>query len=279
MYCDFIEIGTSDFDTEIEKNDNKKGISVEPIQYYLDRIPNKKDCNKLKLGISNYNGKCTVHYLSEQTIQKYDFPFWVRGCNTINSFHKQVSDLCYYKGVNIEDITEKDEVDVLTLYTLMMKYEVVGVYFLKIDTEGHDTVILERFFEEVQDRMYLPHVIKFESNELSTNENVYNIIHKFQSIGYEMFDKNLTDTVLKLNLKKLKNKTKFTPAIQNYYIMDYPLHYSVSNLPHENTLEGAKEYCIEHHCSGVTLDDGVYQVRDGEYMNYVEGNTSSWVFI
>jgi hypothetical protein len=48
-FYDFIEIGTSDFDTEIEKKDNKIGISIEPIKYYLDRVTNKPNCIKLNI--------------------------------------------------------------------------------------------------------------------------------------------------------------------------------------------------------------------------------------
>ena len=66
VFYDFIEIGTSDFDTEIQKNDNKCGVSIEPIKYYLDKLPNKENCIKLNMGISNYNGKCVVNYLSEK---------------------------------------------------------------------------------------------------------------------------------------------------------------------------------------------------------------------
>ena len=38
-HYDFIEIGTSDFDTLIEtSNDNTVGISIEPIKYYINRF-------------------------------------------------------------------------------------------------------------------------------------------------------------------------------------------------------------------------------------------------
>lgn len=277
-FYDFIEIGTSDFDTEIDKNDNKIGISIEPIKYYLDRISNKQNCIKLNLAISNYNGKCTVNYISEQTINKYNFPGWVKGCNSINTYHKTVKNLCEERGIDIEKISQHDSVDVTTLYTVMYALSIGGVYYLKIDTEGHDTIILKKFYEEIQNTIYLPHVIQFESNVLSTSEDINNIIILFTSIGYDLMEKGI-DTILKLNLKNIQNKTKFTETIQNYYIMDHPLNYSLSNLPHENTLESAKEYCIKHNCSGITLQDGIFQVRNGKYINYFKGNIYSWIFI
>ena len=279
MFYDFIEIGTSDFETEMEKNDNKIGISIEPVKYYLDRIPNKKNCIKLNLGISDYNGKCVVNYLSEQTIQKYDFESWARGCNSINSYHKTINNLCISKGIDIEKISDQDSVEVTTLYTLMNKLCISGVYYLKIDTEGHDSTILTKFYQELQDNIYLPHVILFESNELSSDAAVNNIITLFKNIGYDLIVK-ANDTILKLNLSNIKNKTKYTPAIKNYYIMDYPLNYSLTNLPHKNSLESAKEYCIKNNCSCVTLQDGIYQVRKGKYINYVnDDNIYSWIFI
>lgn len=278
LFYDFIEIGTSDFNTEIEKKDEKVGISIEPIKYYLDRIPEKENCIKLNIGISDYNGTCIVNYLSEETIKKYNFPEWTRGCNSINSYHKTVNGMCIEKGLDIEKVSEKNSVDVSTLYTVMNKLLIDGVYFLKIDTEGHDTVILKKFHEEIQNNMHLPHVIQFESNVLTTEEDVNHIINIFTNIGYDLIEKG-HDTILKLNLNNIQNKTKFTPAINDYYIMDHPLNYSVSNLPHENTLESAKEYCIQHNCSGITLQDGVYQVRSGKYINYFKGDISSWIYL
>lgn len=279
VFYDYIEIGTSDFDTEIEKKNNKIGISVEPIKYYLDRLPNKKNCLKLNLGISNYDGLCNVNYLPEKIISEYRFPDWVRGCNSVNSYHKTVTNLCIEKGIDIKDVSASDSVNVLTLHSLMDKLSLSGVYFLKIDTEGHDAVILKHFYEENKDNTLLPHFIQFESNVLSTNESVDEIISLFSGIGYDLIDKNTSDTFLRLNLKKLSNKNKYTQAIKNYYIMDYPANYSITNLPHANTLESAKEYCLRNNYSGVTLENGIYQVRNGKYIDYHEGNIYSWIYM
>ena len=59
-HYDFIEIGTSDFDTLIEtSNDDTVGISIEPINYYINRLPNKKNivkytCTGKSKGFSNW---------------------------------------------------------------------------------------------------------------------------------------------------------------------------------------------------------------------------------
>lgn len=90
-FYDFIEIGTSDFDTEIQKaTDNTIGLSIEPIKYYLDKLPNKLNIQKLEMAISNENGNCLIYYMPIETINKYNFPKWFRGCNSINDYHSTV---------------------------------------------------------------------------------------------------------------------------------------------------------------------------------------------
>lgn len=175
-FYDFIEIGTSDFDTEIEKMDSKYGISIEPIKYYLDKLPNKQHCIKRNIAISNYSGTCCVYYLSEKTIQTYGFPYYVRGCNSINSYHKTVTKLCNDKNLKIEEISEKEEIPVQTLVQTMDEMNIEGVYYLKIDTEGHDTSILKKFYEENTCNKYLPHVILFESNILSKKKKLKRLL-------------------------------------------------------------------------------------------------------
>jgi hypothetical protein len=187
--------------------------------------------------------------------------------------------MCKNAGIDIEKISEKDSVEVMTLYQIMKTQGVDGVYFLKIDTEGHDPVILRKFDEELDDNKYLPHVIQFESNVLSAKEDVEHIIELFTKKGYDVIEKR-HDTLLKLNLQKIENKTTFTSAIHKYYIMGYPDNYNIRKLPHENTLESAKEYCVRHNCSGITLQNGIYQVRGGKYMQYYnDAELVSWIFI
>lgn len=53
---DFIEIGTADFDTLIETADNTvRGLTIEPLNYYLKRLPCRKNIIKINAAISNYD--------------------------------------------------------------------------------------------------------------------------------------------------------------------------------------------------------------------------------
>jgi len=279
MFYDFIEIGTSDLCTEIQKTDEKIGISIEIVKYYLDKLPNKQNCIKLNMGISDHNGNCKIHYIPEYTLLKYNLPTWVKGSICINSYHPLVMKVCKEMNLNIEDLAVVEEIELHTLHYVMDKYQVEGLYFLKIDTEGHDCVILNNFFKNIRSNKDLPFMIMFESNILSNPTDVDTIIQLYGEKGYDLVHKDESDSILLLNLKRLQNKSQFTNGIKNYFIYDYPPNYSITNLPHDNSLEGAKEYCIAHNCSGVTLENGIFQVRNGANMNYVKNDTLiSWVY-
>lgn len=279
MFLDFIEIGTSDFDTEIQKYPTKRGLSIEPVKFYLDRLPDTPTCKKLNMGISNYNGTGTVNYLSEETIAKHSFPSWVRGCNSINSYHSTVSKLCKVRQVRIEDITSSYDIPICTLECVLTEQKVSGVYYLKVDTEGHDSIILKHFFSAMTP-LTMPHVILFETNCLSKSSDVEEVISLYEGVGYDKIYRNADDTMLQLNLRRLRSKRQFTDQIDKYYIMDYPAGYSPYSLPHENTLEAAQDYCRKNNYSGVTFQDGVYQVRSGPYLKYCsEIPCRSWAFM
>jgi len=279
-FLDFIEIGTSDFETEIENATNiTKGMSIEPLKFYLDKLPNKQNVTKLNIAISDENGECIVYYVPEETIIKYNFPNWVRGCNSINSYHKSVYNLIIERGLIIKDIIMSYNISKKTLYDTMNEYNINGIFYLKIDTEGHDCIILTKFLKDITDNEMLPHKILFESNSLTDRNDVINIIISCLHKGYDIIKSDF-DTLLYLNLNRIQNKTKFTECIDSYYIMDYANNYDPISLPHENTLEAAKKYCIEHKLSGVTFQYDRYEVRCGTYLK--KDNSSkvkSWVFL
>lgn len=116
-FLDFIEIGTSDFETEIQNATNiTKGMSIEL-----------------------YN-------------------------------------LIVEKGLIVKDIIMSYNISKKTLYDTINTYNINGVFYLKIDTEGHDCTILTKFLKDITDNEMLPHKILFESNSLTDRIDFINII-------------------------------------------------------------------------------------------------------
>ena len=178
---DFIEIGTSDYETLIETaDDTTTGISVDSVKYYIDKLPNRKNVKKLNLGISNENTFLDVYYIPEKTIKENNLPYWVKGCNSINDYHPL--------HVDVHKYCEIEKVKVITTYELFYQNSVRNVRFLKIDTEGHDCIILKTLFFYIKylPIIFYPKKILFETNRWTKHKDVDEIILLFSSLGYKL---------------------------------------------------------------------------------------------
>ena len=142
MNYDFIEVGTSDFDTLTQDaTDNCIGLCIEPIKFYLDRLPNKPNVKKINSAIS-FDGKVgrdKVCYIPLKTIQKHNMPLWLRGCNSMGDYHYQ------HKENNLQSLVEIIDVDTIPLGDIFDQHNVDTLTILKIDTEGGDCFILNSF--------------------------------------------------------------------------------------------------------------------------------------
>ncbi len=285
MFYDFVEIGTSDFHTLIERaDDNTIGLSVDPIKLYLDRLPQPRACTKLAAAISDHDGETVAYYIPPERINAYGLPDWVRGCNSIGAPHASVAIMLREMGLAEKDVVVEQPIPCLRLTTLLDQVRALGVYLLKTDTEGHDTVILNDFFN-CAERALWPHELVFETNILSDQETVHKLIARLITAGYDIVQASTgggaTDTFLRLNLRRLKYKSAFTMDLAGYHLGAYPEGYDPANPPHENTPEAASAWCIEHGCSGVTFTNDRFEVRNGAHLIRETGGAHvvSWVYL
>lgn len=179
-----IEIGTSDFRTQAGQ---VPGIFIEPVKYYFDRLP---ECNKVNCAISNYEGVIDIYYLTDEEITKYDLPPWVRGCNSVWVPHPSVMRLLVERNIDIQ-IIRYERVQVRRIKSIIDDHNVTEIDFLKIDTEGHDCIILNDFLDTVDIK---PRKIQFEANILSNAGEVNDLVKRVQSMGYKTFRTN-TDVI------------------------------------------------------------------------------------
>lgn len=186
MKYDFIEIGCSDFETLIQEDcTNKTGVSIEPIKYYIDKLPNKDNIKKLNWAISDYNGLIDVYYINENNMKKYSFPDWVKGCNSVNKHHSSVLKLVKENNIPLE-VFSIDRVEVHDIEYLFNFLDLESVQFLKIDCEGHDPTIVNSLINYCKNNLSkFPKLIEFENNELSDKEQIKELIIRLNSFGYE----------------------------------------------------------------------------------------------
>jgi FkbM family methyltransferase len=201
MNYDFIEIGTSDFGTLIQEADNTTvGISIEPIKYYLDRLPNRDRVKKINCAVSldGKLGRAKLYYIPEVLIKRYDLPFWIRGCNSIGDYHYQ------HKQLNLQHLVRIIKVDTVPLANILQEHNVEEIKILKIDTEGSDCFILQSFIPALQIRpkLFWPKQIQFESNVLTSKLVVDETIILYTNLGYKVVERGKEDTILLLEASK-----------------------------------------------------------------------------
>jgi len=190
---DFIEIGTSNFNTLIQNSNNEYGISVDGVDYYLKDLPDKPNVKKINVLISNINSFMEIYYIPENIIIEKNLESWFKGCNSINNYHP------LHIKHNLQHLVIKEKVKVITTYELFYYNKVKKVNFLKIDAEGHDYIILESLFEYLKNLpiIFYPNKILFESNENSNIHDIDDIIDKYISIGYKLSSRGY-DSIIEL---------------------------------------------------------------------------------
>lgn len=132
-----------------------------------------------------------IYYITEDNIKKNNLQEWFKGCNSIGKYHP------LHIKHNLKHIVTKQNVKVIAAYELFYTNNVKKVEYLKIDTEGHDYIILNSLCEYIK---YLPNDFKpnkilFESNEHTNKNDVNNIINNLISIGYTLKKKGY-DTLM-----------------------------------------------------------------------------------
>lgn len=185
MDYDFIEIGTSDFDTLIElASDDTIGISIEPLQVYLDNLPDKKNVVKLNAAMSadSSSDNIEIYYIPPNVIDENNLEQCLRGCNKIGSYHP------LHLSYDLTRYVKIDKVKQITFNELYNNYNIHKVQQLKIDTEGFDCHILQQFliFLKDKDTSFYPKKITFETNTNTDINFIHQTIRDFLDIGYTL---------------------------------------------------------------------------------------------
>jgi hypothetical protein len=206
---DFIEIGTSDFDTEIQTcPDSSRGLAVDALQLYLDRLPSKPNVTKVCAAVTGVvkEGAPTtmdVFYVEPDDIRKHGLPAWVRGCNSVEKPHPQAMHELRIRRV--EHLCRRATVPVLSIEQLMDTYGVREVGYLKLDTEGHDCVILEGLVDAcMKCPRRWPTSILFECNVLTNEADVNRTIQKLTDVGGYTLVSRTSDDVMMIRTERLE---------------------------------------------------------------------------
>ncbi len=142
MHFDFVDIGTSDFETSLDlRTNNQTVLLVEPLFSYLANLANGEGIFKAPFAVSNQAGFNKIYYVEESDIQTNNLPAWVKGCNSIGEKHITVTKLLNERGLPVI-LIKSQSIRLITFKQLVEIYAITSIGQLKIDTEGHDHFIL-----------------------------------------------------------------------------------------------------------------------------------------
>lgn len=199
---DFIEVGTSDFNTIIEScPDDTRGISIEPLKFYLNNLPNKPFVKKLAFALVPFpTSPIDVYYIEPELIGRPELELYgyMRGCNSVGKPHEfHVSYTGYSSGYEDEHTTYRNlieeglvtiaKVPTLTYSQLMGIYDIEYVRIIKLDTEGQDSALLNSILDYYEtSKKQLPSIIEFETNGHNQYEDLIQVCLRLMSLNYKL---------------------------------------------------------------------------------------------
>lgn len=183
MNLDFLEIGTCDYDTEIEAcSDSAIGISIEPVKYYLDKLPTKPNVIKINGAISldGTKGEIDVFYVPPNLVESNNLEWYIRGCNSVGKYHD------YHISKNITHLVVKERVPLIPIADLFDQYSITSINLLKIDTEGADCRILNQLWDYLDGKpsTQYPEKVIFETNLHTSEEEILKTVERSCGLGY-----------------------------------------------------------------------------------------------
>lgn len=199
MIFDYVDIGTSFFHTSAEiKKENENVLLVEPITHYLEKLPSTTGIVKANFAISNQKGFLDLFYVPLETTANLNLPSWIYGCNKLGSKHPTAETVL--KQLNLPNYMISIKVPTITFNDLIYIYSIEQIKHLKVDTEGHDHVILKMVYESITLKKIPPmQTIQFEYLTAFDNINELNdIIHLFLQIGYKIEQYDSDNKILSL---------------------------------------------------------------------------------
>jgi hypothetical protein len=142
MKYDHVDIGTCDFEVaDGVFSPDKNYLLVEPMKEYLDRLPTGDNIKKENSACSNQCGSFEIFYVPEAVILENNLPLWMKGCSKVNEPHKIVLSYLMSCGID-QSVIKSKTINVISFNKLVEKYSIEHITNLKIDTEGHDHIIL-----------------------------------------------------------------------------------------------------------------------------------------
>ena len=180
MMYDYVDIGTSNFDTSLDvATDTDNIILVEPIKRFLDELPSGDNIIKVNCAIGSKPSTDVIYCVNPELAVAQHFT----GCNQIGKIHPLLKQEIDSQHLQLSDIIA-EPIEIITFQQLCEQYDITWIAQLKIDTEGHEAIILKQVLQRIKTRELVVDEIKFEYNYLSDKQVLDHLILAFKEIKY-----------------------------------------------------------------------------------------------
>lgn len=195
-HFDFIEIGTSGFDTLIEAaSDSLRGLSVEPLKHLQDTLPNRNNVKKVSCAIGDEPGWKDIYYLPTYfmefngiDLKDYSEAQFLYGLGRIGEMSQDVVNRFGSTGYMPPYLlyVKRTLVPMKTVAQIYSEHAVNGVTLLKLDCEGFDYRIMLAAFDFYESsNISFPIIIEFENNSDYRAASV--VVERLLSLGYMVY--------------------------------------------------------------------------------------------
>ena len=195
-HYDFIEIGTSGFDTLIEAApDNLWGLSVEPLKHLQDTLPNRDNVVKVSCAIGDEPGWKDIYFLPSAFMEYNDVALkdfseaqFLYGLGRVGEVSQDVVRRLSNSGLMPPYLlyVERSLVHMKTVAQLYSENAILGVSFLKLDCEGFDYRIMQSAFNYFESsKATFPIFIEFENN--SDHASADAVVNRLLALGYHVY--------------------------------------------------------------------------------------------
>jgi FkbM family methyltransferase len=209
-HYDFIEIGTSGFDTLIQLADNSHfGLSVEPLKQLQNMLPDRRNVRKVSSAIGGSSGWMSIYYVDPDFLNSEGISIdedsddrMLYGIGRMGEMTPIFGNIIKKTGYLPAFLmhTKRDLVPIKTVNQLFSEHNVDSVLYLKLDCEGFDNTILRAALTYFADnKKTYPTYIEFENNSdfsgaeqiilslLQLRYNIYSYFWDAIAVGNESF--------------------------------------------------------------------------------------------
>jgi FkbM family methyltransferase len=199
MKYDFVEIGTCYYDTCVDEYGlDSTGLLVEPVKEFYDVLPYSKTVLKENCAITDKDGEVkftvalpdAIKYISGKIVKEitkdnltYENHMEKNGDTLVGGW-SSVSTNAYQITPNVLKKAKEITVKSMSFLSLVSKYDITEIDYLKIDTEGCEAVILKDIIKLLNSNKIKIDVIRFEYNKRSDMKVLDELIQQFAKYDY-----------------------------------------------------------------------------------------------